>query len=159
MLDKDLAGLYGVETKVLNQAVRRNSERFPEDFMFRLADREMDILRSRIVTSNENVALKKENARGGRRYNAYVFTEQGVAMLSSVLKSKRAIEVNIYIIRTFVQLREMLATHRELREKIESMERKYDRQLKTVLEVMRRLVDEKEEPVARIGFEERNSKK
>jgi DNA-binding PadR family transcriptional regulator len=162
MLDSDLAGLYGVETKVLNQAVRRNPERFPEDFMFRLTDKEMDLLRSQSVTSNENKALLREEGRGGRRYNTYAFTEQGVAMLSSVLKSKRAIEVNIYIVRTFVQLREMLATHKELAEKIEKMERKYDRRFRMVFDVMRKLLDEKPEPSATmdtIGFRDRRPRK
>lgn len=106
MLDKDLANLYGVETKKLNQTVKRNKERFPEDFMFQLTNLEMLSLRSQIVTSN----------RGGRRYNTFVFTEQGVAMLSSVLKSERAIRVNIQIMRTFTKIREMIVSNKNLRE-------------------------------------------
>ena len=113
MLDKDLAALYGVETKVLIQAVKRNIERFPSDFMYQLTDKEFAILRSQIVTSRW----------GGRRYKPYVFTEQGVAMLSSVLRSKRALAVNIAIMRTFVKLREILGSNDLLRRKIESMER------------------------------------
>ena len=119
MLDRDLAVLYGVETKVFNQAVKRNIERFPPDFMFQLTDAESKTLRSQIVTS-------KEEGRGGTRYNPYAFTEQGIAMLSSVLRSKQAVEVNIAIMRTFVQLRRILADNSLLRKKIESMEKKYD---------------------------------
>ena len=105
MLDSDLAELYEVETKVLNQAVRRNRDRFPDDFMFRLSSEEFDILRSQSVTSS---------SWGGRRYPPYAFTEQGVAMLSSVLRSKRAVHVNIEIMRAFVRLRELLASHAQL---------------------------------------------
>src|SRR5215213_1292305 len=107
MLDFDLAELYEVPTKVLNQAVRRNLSRFPEDFMFRLTKEEAESLRSQIVTSNEGLrsqSVTLKEGRGGRRYLPYAFTEQGVAMLSSVLKSERAVEVNIAIMRTFVQL-------------------------------------------------------
>ena len=117
LLDAHLANLYGVETRALLQAVKRNSSRFPQDFMIRLDAEEATRLRSQFVISN---------ARGGRRYAPYVFTEQGVAMLSSVLKSPRAIQVNIQIMRAFVRLREMLATHAELLRKIKAMERKYD---------------------------------
>jgi hypothetical protein len=120
MFDSDLAALYGVETKVLIQSFKRNVERFPEDFMFQLDAQEFECLRSQFVTSKKG--------RGGRRYLPYVFTEQGVAMLSSVLNSKRAIQVNIAIMRTFTKLREMMATHKELRQKIEEMEKKYDSQ-------------------------------
>ncbi len=105
ILDRDLAELYEVETKALTQAVRRNEDRFPEDFMFRLTKEEFDILRSQSVTSSE---------WGGTRYPPYAFTEQGIAMLSSVLRSKRAVQVNIEIVRTFVRLREWLSSHEEL---------------------------------------------
>lgn len=115
MLDHDLAALYEVETKVLNQAVRRNRERFPGDFMFQLTPAEDEILKSQFVTSNKE-------RRGGRRYQPYAFTEQGIAMLSSVLRSKRAIEVNIAIMRTFVRLRQLLATHEELARRLEQLE-------------------------------------
>ena len=136
MLDKDLAVLYGVETKVLIQAVKRNIERFPSDFMYQLTDKDFTILRSQIVTSSW----------GGRRYNPYAFTEQGVAMLSSILRSKRAIEVNIAIMRTFVKLRQILATNDLLRHKIESIERKYDEQFQQVFAVLKNMLTEEAKP-------------
>jgi hypothetical protein len=135
MLDSDLAELYQVETKNLNKAVKRNLERFPEDFMLQLTDEEADSLRFQIGTSKV--------ARGGRRYLPYVFTEQGVAMLSSVLKSKRAAQVNILIMRAFVKLRELMATHKELAHKIEALERKYhahDKELQIVFEAIKKLL-------------------
>jgi ORF6N domain len=115
MLDSDLADLYGVETKNLNKAVKRNPRRFPEDFMFQLSVEEFEALRFQIGTSN---------GRGGRRTLPYVFTEQGVAMLSSVLHSDRAAEVNVLIIRTFVAFRQMLATNEELARKVQQLDRK-----------------------------------
>ncbi|MBI4995249.1 ORF6N domain-containing protein [Candidatus Peregrinibacteria bacterium] len=145
MLDSSLAVLYDVETKVLNQAVRRNIKRFPGDFMFRLNKFEMKILRSQIVT------LKKGHGQH-KKYLPYAFTEQGVAMLSSVLNSERAIKVNIQIMRTFTRLREMLATHRELKEKIEKLEKKYDKKFAVVFEVMRKLLAPEEKPKPPIGF-------
>jgi len=144
MLDRDLAGLYGVETKALNQAVRRNLARFPGDFMFQLTMDEVDRLRSQSVTS--------KGARGGARYLPLVFTEQGVAMLSSVLKSERAIQVNIAVIRAFVRLRALLATHRDLARKLEELERKYDRQFRVVFEAIRELMARSEPERRRIGF-------
>lgn len=114
MLDADLAELYRVETKALNRAVKRNPTRFPADFMFRITDDEAESLRCQNGTSNEN--------RGGRRYLPYAFTEHGVAMLSSVLNSERAVQMNILIIRAFVKLREVLATHRELARKMDRLE-------------------------------------
>jgi len=131
MLDKDLAVLYGVETKNLNKAVSRNIERFPTDFMFRLNENEFENLRFQIGTSSY----------GGRRYLPYVFTEQGVAMLSGVLKSKRAIEVNVQIIRTFVKLREMIISNKELRIKLEEMENKYDKRFRAVFETLGKLLE------------------
>lgn len=149
MFDRDLAKLYGVPTKVFNQTVSRNIERFPEDFMFQLTNLETLSLRSQIVTSN----------RGGRRYNAFVFTEQGVAMLSSVLKSKQAIRVNIQIMRTFTKIREMIVSNKALREKIEAMERKYDSKFKVVFDVIKRLIEkDKIEPVKIVGFRDRKKK-
>lgn len=142
MLDRDLAELYGVETKVFKQAVRRNIERFPGDFMFVLTNQEVKDLRSQIVTSSW----------GGTRYPPMAFTEQGVAMLSSVLKSERAIEVNIAIMRAFVQMRRMVATHEDLKRKIEEMEAKYDEQFGIVFEAIRQLLEEDEKPKRRIGF-------
>ena len=128
MLDRDLAILYGVETKVLNQAIRRNLERFPHDFMFRLTAQETKILRSQFVTLRHGQHSK---------YSSYAFTEHGILMLSSVLNSARAIEVNIQIMRTFAKIREMMVTHKDLRQKIEDMEQKYDNQFQIVFKVLR----------------------
>ncbi len=142
MLDKDLAVLYGVLTKVLIQAVKRNIERFPEDFMFQLTPQEVTNLKSQIVTSSW----------GGRRYLPYAFTEQGVAMLSSVLKSKRAIQVNIAIMRAFVRLKQVLATHKELAEKLVELERvtvRHTAEIQTIFEIIRQMM---EPPTNVIGF-------
>jgi len=144
MLDKDLAELYGVETKRLNEAVKRNIERFPPDFMFQLTDQKEKRLRSQIATSKES--------RGGARYNPYAFTEQGVAMLSSVLRSKQAVAVNIAIMRTFVQLRRILADNALLRKKIESLEKKYDEQFQQVFAVLKAMIAEDEKPKPQIGY-------
>jgi hypothetical protein len=133
MLDADLARLYGVETKNLNKAVKRNASRFPVDFMFRLSSKELQILRFQIGTS--------KGARGGRRYAPYAFTEQGIAMLSSVLHSSRAVQVNVAIMRTFVRLREMLRTHEELRRKIDAMEKRYDARFQAVFEAIRQMLE------------------
>lgn len=146
MLDSDLAGLYQVETKALNRAVKRNQDRFPEDFMFRLGPEEAKSLRFHFGTSNETDSLRSQNVtlkagRGGRRYVPYAFTEQGVAMLSSVLKSKRAVQVNIAIMRTFVRLRQLLVTHKDLAAKLEAMEKKYDKQFKVVFQILRELME------------------
>ncbi len=129
MLDNDLAELYGVPTKRLNEQVRRNLRRFPDDFMFQLTDEEAVILRSQFATSK----------RGGRRYLPYVFTEQGVAMLSTVLNSERAIEVNIAIMRVFVKLREMISSHKDLAKRLDDLEKKYDAQFKVVFDAIRQL--------------------
>lgn len=143
MLDADLAGLYGVETKVLVQAVKRNLDRFPEDFMFQLSREEYDNLRSQSVTSSD---------WGGRRYPPYAFTEQGVAMLSSVLRSRRAVQVNIEIMRAFIRLRQMLASHAELARKLDALEKKYDAQFKDVFEAIRQLMAPPEPKRRAIGF-------
>ena len=144
MIDRDLAELYEVETRALNQAVRRNINRFPKDFMFQLSKQETELWKSQIVITNKE--------RKGLRRNPLVFTEQGVAMLSSVLNSNKAIQVNIQIIRTFATLRELLTTNKELRKKIESVERKYDKQLKDVFNVMKQLLVEEAKPKRRVGF-------
>jgi len=144
MLDRDLATLYEVETKVLNQAVKRNVKRFPADFMFQLTQIEAKSLKSQFVTSNVG--------RGGIRKFPFVFTEQGVAMLSTVLKSERAIMVNIQIMRTFTRLREMLITNEKLRRKLDEIEKKYDGQFKVIFDIMQRLLKEEESPKRRIGF-------
>lgn len=146
MLDRDLAGLYGVETKVLNQAVRRNLERFPEDFMFNLSEVELKNWKSQFVTSNRE--------KMGIRYLPLVFTEQGVAMLSSVLKSQRAILVNIQIIRTFTKLREMISENDHFHRKLEVLEKQYDEQFKIVFDALHRLLEDEESPKLEIGFRE-----
>jgi hypothetical protein len=137
MLDSDLAKLYGVETKNLNLQVKRNSKRFPEDFMFKL-------------TSEETLRLQNATSkRGGRRYAPYAFTEQGVAMLSSVLKSERAIHVNIAIMRAFVKLRELLLTHKELAQKLDELERKYqlhETDIQVIFEAIKKLLEPPPEP-------------
>jgi len=145
MLDRDLARLYGVEVKNLKRQVRRNLNRFPSDFMFKLSNEEFKNWRCQFVTSNFADKM-------GLRYPPYVFTEPGVAMLSSVLKSSRAIQVNIQIVRTFIKLREMLLTHEDLKQKIEAMERKYDQQFKVVFDAIRELLTPPEKPKRRIGF-------
>jgi hypothetical protein len=142
MLDRDLAELYGVETGALNRAVKRNIQRFPEDFMFQITDEEAERLRCQTGISNRG--------RGGRRYLPYVFTEQGVAMLSSVLNSERAIEVNIAIMRVFVRLREMMATHKELAFKLAELEERlegHDEQIQNVFEAIRQLMTPPARPV------------
>ena len=149
MLDRDLAELYGVETKVLKQAVRRNIKRFPNDFMFELTKDEFENLRSQIVTSSW----------GGARYLPMAFTEQGVAMLSTVLTSDRAIQVNIQIMRAFTQLRQMLSTHKDLKRKIESMEKKYDQQFQVVFEAIKQLLTEEDKPKKKIGFTAKEKQK
>ena len=133
MLDADLADLYGVVTKTLNQAVRRNRERFPADFMFQLTVGEHSALRSQTVT------LKRGRGQH-RKYLPYAFTEQGVAMLSSVLRSPRAIRVNIEIMRAFVRLRRMLLSHEELARRFDALEKKYDAQFKAVFDAIRELM-------------------
>ena len=145
MLDRNLAELYGVETKFLNRAVKRNIERFPEHFMFQLSKEELASLRFHFGTST----------RGGRRYLPYAFTENGVAMLSSVLNSERAIHVNIQIMRTFTKLREMLATHKELAHKLAEIERKIERhddEIKAVFDAIRGLMTPPEPKKKKIGF-------
>lgn len=151
MFDNDLAELYGVATKNLNKAVGRNLDRFPEDFTFQLSQREEDTLRFRFGTSNKT--------RGGQRYLPHVFTEQGIAMLSSVLRSKQAIAVNIVIIRTFTRLREMLASHVMLLRRLDDLEKEQKEQgmkIEAVFEVIRKmsLPEEEENSKNPLGFQE-----
>jgi hypothetical protein len=127
MMDADLAALYDVPTKTFNQAIQRNMDRFPEDFMFRLTEEEFAGLRSQFVTSKKG--------RGGRRYLPYVFTEQGVAMLSGVLNSHSAVQVNIAIMRAFVRMRETMASHRELAHRLNAIEKKYDARFRVVFDL------------------------
>ena len=142
LLDSDLALLYGVTTKVLKQAVRRNKERFPKDFMFALTVKEFDNVRSQIVTSSW----------GGKRYLPFAFSEQGVAMLSGILKSPRAIKTNIAIMRTFVTLRRLMQSNKELAEKIKQLEGKYDQQFKAVFDAIRQLIQQETQEMRSIGF-------
>jgi phage regulator Rha-like protein len=146
MIDRDLAELYGVETKALTRAVKRNTDRFPSDFMFQLNKEEAKILRYQFGTLGFGKYSK---------YIPYVFTEQGVAMLSGVLNSKRAIRVNIQIIRTFTMLRKILSTHKELREKIDAMEQKYDKRFRVIFDTLRLLIKEDKKPKKPIGFYDR----
>lgn len=159
MLDFDLAMLYGAETRILKQAVRRNIKRFPSDFMFELTKEEFEVLRSQIVTSNKEIlrsqfgtSNESPEKRGGTRYMPFAFTEQGVAMLSSVLSSDRAIEVNIAIMRTFVQLRGILASHHELSLRLDALEQRYDEQFRGVFEAIKQLMKDDAVPKHPIGF-------
>ena len=144
MLARDLSDLYGVETKVLKQAVRRNIDRFPSDFMFELTDTEFVNWRSQFVTSKSDMM--------GLRYKPMVFTEQGVAMLSSVLRSKRAIRVNIQIMRTFIRLRQIYISHEGLKREIAAMEKKYDQQFQIVFKAIKLLLGEEQKPGIKIGY-------
>jgi len=149
MLDRDLAELYGVETRALKQAVRRNIKRFPVDFMFKLNEDENQALRS------QNVILKRGQHS---KYLPFAFTEQGVSMLSSVLNSERAIQVNILIMRTFNRLREMLSAHKDLEQKLIALEKKYDEQFKVIFDAIRALMAPPEKPRKKIGFEVKEPK-
>lgn len=142
MLDFDLAELYGVETRILNQSVRRNADRFPEDFMIKIDINEHSNLRSQFVISSY----------GGRRYSFCAFTEQGVAMLSSVLNSKKAIQVNIQIMRAFTKLRQMIINYSELKDKIEELENTYDENFRIVFQLIKNMLHEEEKPKNEIGF-------
>ena len=160
LLDSDLAALYGVSTKVLNQSVKRNEDRFPEDFMFQLSADEWDRLRSQIVTASAaKLPMRSQTVTASRRNIGappHAFTEQGVAMLSSVLRSPRAVEVNIAIMRTFVQLRRLMDSNRGLARRIEALEKRYDEQFASVFDAIKRLIAEDEGRKARpkrsIGF-------
>lgn len=143
MLDRDLAALYGVETRVLNQAVKRNKKRFPKDFMFKLTWQEITGLRSQFVTLNNKEYEK---------YRPNVFTEHGILMLSSVLNSERAIQVNIQIMRTYIKMREVLSNYKEIVKKIEELEKRYDKQFRIVFEIIRELNNPPEKPRKQIGF-------
>ena len=148
MLDSDLAKLYKIETFNLNKAVKRNINRFPQDFMFQLTKEEADFLIFQI-------GMSKTEGRGGRRYLPYAFTENGVAMLSSVLNSERAVQVNIAIMRAFVKLREILSTHKELAHKLEQLERKigkHDEDIKVIFEAIHQLMTPPQKSSRKIGF-------
>jgi diadenosine tetraphosphatase ApaH/serine/threonine PP2A family protein phosphatase len=147
MIDRDLAELYGVETKVLKQAVRRNGSRFPADFLFEMNKKEFENWRSHFVTSKED--------RQGLRYTPFCFTEQGVTMLSCVLNSERAIAVNIQIIRIFTRMREMLLTHKDILLKLEQIERRvagHDEDIQLIFKYLKQLLNPPQEPRPRVGF-------
>lgn len=147
MLDSDLAELYGVETKMLNRSVKRNLERFSEEFMFQLLDEELESLRCQFGTSKET--------KGGRRYNPYVFTEYGVVMLSSILNSKRAIAVNIQVVKVFVKLKKAVLINTEIMNKIEEIEKRvsgHDEKFEIVIDAIRQILNPPEEPKKQIGF-------
>ena len=149
MLASDLAALYGVQTKALIQAVRRNLDRFPSDFAFQLTEQELRVLRSQIVTLDEPSQGRGRYAK----YAPYAFTEQGVAMLSSVLKSKQAVRVNVEIMRAFVRLRDLIGHDREMAKRLDDLESKYDRQFKVVFDAIRELMaPPTPAPKRRIGF-------
>jgi len=146
ILDADLARLYGVTTRVLNQAVKRNIERFPSDFMFQVTDAELESLRSQIVISK---------SRGGRRYQPYAFTEHGALMAASVLNTPRAVEVSVYVVRAFIRLRELLANHAELSHKLEELEGRVDRhdeEIGALIEAIRQLLAPPDSPNRKLGF-------
>ena len=143
MLDVDLAVLYGVTTFNLNKAIRRNVDRFPEDFMFQLSDEEAEPLKFQI-------GMSKIRGRGGRRTLPYAFTQEGVAMLSSVLRSDQAVLVNVQIMRAFVKLRELLLTHKDLAQRLNLLERKYDRQFKVIFDAIRGIMSEHKVPRKRV---------
>lgn len=154
MLDSELAVLYGITTKVFNQAIKRNIERFPEDFCFQLSEDEYDYLRSQIVTSNST-------KRGGRRYMPYVFTEQGVAMLSSILNSDRAVQVNIAIMRTFVNMRSLAITNIEVGKRLAAIERKieqHDESFKSVFGAIKAMLNPPTKPDKQIGYIQKKKK-
>ena len=161
MLSADLAKLYGISSKILIQAVKRNAERFPNDFMFLLDSKEVATLRSQIVTSksydvhSEGIAIVGRDARGGTRYRPYAFTEQGVAMLSSVLKSPRAVQMNIAIMRAFVRLRQVLMSHDVLAHQFRELESRvgdHDEQIRAIFEAIRELLAAPEPTSKKIGF-------
>ena len=155
MLDSDLAALYGVETKALNRAIKRNQERFPEDFMFQLTKEEVDLLRCHFGTLKDDPGTAPEKRGRGqhRKYLPYAFTEPGVAMLSSVLRSRRAALVNVAIMRSFVRLRQMLASNRELAKKLEELEWKFDTQFKIVFDLIHELMQPPTPARPKIGFQ------
>ena len=150
ILDETLAQLYGVATKRLNEQVSRNADRFPDDFMFRLTREEWDILRSQSATSSEG--------HGGRRYPPRAFTEHGTVMAANVLNSKTAVQASIQVVRAFIRLRHILASHEELARKLAALERKYDKQFKVVFDALRQLMTPPEKKKRSIGFQPTGSK-
>lgn len=153
MLDKDLASLYGVETKRLNEQVKRNIDRFPVDFMFQLSEQEWEALKSQIATSKTALGLESQIAtpkRGGRRTLPYVFTEHGAIMLASVLNSQQAISASIQVVKVFIKLREILNTHNQLATQLKELESKYDSQFKEVFGALREIMERPKENINRL---------
>jgi hypothetical protein len=162
MIDSDLASLYGVETKVLNQAVKRNLKRFPEDFCFQLKSDEWSFLRSQFVTlekSSLDKELKADQRGRFRKYLPFVFTEHGTLMLASVLQSEVAINASIFVVRAFIKLREFLEINKDLKQKVETLEAKYDKQFMLLFRAIKELVQKKNDPLAPIGFRIERDKK
>ena len=161
ILDSDIAELYGVPVGRLNEAVKRNIERVPADFMFQLTQEEVENLRSQFVTSSSDLKsqIAISSSHGGRRTLPYAFTEQGVAMLSSVLRSQRAVEVNIAIMRTFVQLRSLMQSNKLLAEKIEKLEEKYDQNFQIIFDAIKQLISADSIPTKELGFHTIKSKR
>jgi hypothetical protein len=165
ILDFDLAVLYGVETRVLNQAVKRNADRFPSDFMFQLSFAEAEVISQTVVpspvrddVSNSSQIVMSSRKHRGKRYRPYAFTEEGIAMLSSVLRSERAVRVNIAIMRAFVKLRQLLETNRKLARKFSELEQrvdKHDEEIAEIMEAIRQLMTPPKEPSREIGFHAR----
>ncbi|MEO5998608.1 MAG: ORF6N domain-containing protein [Chitinophagaceae bacterium] len=152
MIDRDLAELYGVETKVLKQAVRRNMERFPKDFMFEMTKKEFKNWRSQFVTSNEGNKM-------GLRYAPFCFTEQGVTMLSCILNSERAVAVNIHVVRAFTKLREMIISHKDILLQLGRLEKKlseHDGDIQLIFNALKQLINPPNPPRERIGFKQNN---
>lgn len=147
ILDRDLANLYGVDTKTLNRAVKRNLDRFPSDFMYQLSIDEVSGLRYQFGTSNDDV-----KARGGRRYFPYAFTEQGVAMLSSVLRSKEAVAVNIEVMRAFVEMRRMAEQHKDLAQEIKALDHKWETKFTDLYQIIKSMILPPDRPKRQIGF-------
>jgi hypothetical protein len=154
MIDSDLSSIYGVETKILNQAVKRNYKRFPVDFFFQLTEGEWSCLRSQIVTLDSSSNNKQMTSGRGkyRKFLPYVFTEHGALMLASVLKSDEAIEASLFVVRAFIKLRELIEINKDLAKKIEELEARYDSQFSLVFQAIKELVHQKNEPVTPVGF-------
>ena len=156
MLDADLARIYGVETKALNRAVKRNNARFPEDFIFRLSREEYDVLRCQFGTSNTLMPAGTIKGRGGRRHLPFVFTEHGAFMAASVLSSRRAVRMSVFVVRAFVRLRQSLSTHKELAGHLKELERRlatHDHQIQSIIDTIRHLMDSPVPPPRRpLGF-------
>ena len=159
ILDADLAALYGVSTKRLKEQVRRNRERFPEDFMFELTTDEQAVLTAQIEASNLRSQIATSRSHGGRRYLSYAFTEHGALMVANVLSSEVAVQASVEVVRAFVRLRRMLASNAELAHKLEQIEKKYDHQFKVVFDAIRQLMIPPEPKRKEIGFHTKPAKR